>query len=267
MTMVYHVRITRRSRRYSDAIELDLSKEDLEQRIVRPFLEAESFMCGGEPINPLDVEKIQINETGEPSSKLIPQIEAERARSSVAIPISDEWYVTTKGKIVTKEFIAHPPKKGIPPEVVREYSNRVFIVHGKDEESKLQLARILETDLGLEVIILREQPSEGRTIIENIEKYSDVGYAFVILTPDDMGYDAGLAEPIPRPRPRQNVVFEFGFFVGKLGRNRVCVLHKGDMELPSDVHGVIYKPFRESIRECYLDIVKELKAAGYNLKI
>lgn len=151
------------------------------------------------------------------------------------------------------------------------YGNKVFIVHGKDDRPKLELARMLEKDLGLEAIILHEQPSEGRTIIESIEKFSDVGYAFIILTPDDVGLssqDIAHESSLLKRRPRQNVIFEFGFFVGKLGRKRTCCLYQESVEeLPSDIHGIVYKKFRQSVRECYADIVKELKAAGYKLPI
>ncbi|MEE8356570.1 MAG: nucleotide-binding protein, partial [Anaerolineales bacterium] len=102
-------------------------------------------------------------------------------------------------------------------------SKKIFIVHGRDEEAKDSLARFLEK-LGLEVIILHEQPNQGRTIIEKFEDYSDVGFAVVLLTPDDIGGRANDLELLPRAR--QNVVFELGFFIGALGRERVCALHK-----------------------------------------
>lgn len=118
-------------------------------------------------------------------------------------------------------------------------SKKVFVVHGHDEAAKEASARHIEK-LGLEAIILHEQPSSGKTIIEKFETYSgDIGFAVVLLTADDVG---GRAEPTPTllPRARQNVVLELGYFVGKLGRGRVCVLHKGGVELPSDFNGVIY---------------------------
>jgi predicted nucleotide-binding protein len=275
----YHVRITKKSRRDDDALELDLSKDELLKRIVEPFRQGEPFMCGGEPIDPFDIEKIRINKTDEYSSELIPIIQRERFGSGIITTLSDEWYVTEKGRDETREFITAPPQtKGRPSKTISEYSNRVFIVHGRDDISKLELARLLENELGLNPIILNEQTSEGRTIIENIVNYSDVGYAFIIITPDDVGnLWAELEEAEKRgekgilyKRPRQNVIFECGFFIGRLGRDRVCVLKedaKMTMELPSDMDGIIFKPFKNSIRECYGDIVKELKRAGYELRI
>ena len=106
------------------------------------------------------------------------------------------------------------------------------------------------------------------TIIEKFEKHSDVGYAFILLTPDEVAY---LAAEASKPdderrkefRSRPNVIFEFGYFVGKLGRSRVCCLHTGDVSLPSDIQGMIYKNFRNGIDEVAYSILKDLKAAGH----
>jgi len=152
----------------------------------------------------------------------------------------------------------------------------VFIVHGKDRESLKKLKSMLKK-FGLNSIVLHEQPSGSRTIVEKLEKYSDVGYAFVILTPDDIAgsrhkYDRHLkkigtrAIEDWRERARQNVILEFGYFIGKLGRDRVCCLHKGDVELPSDMHGIVYIPFKDSVNETRDKIIKELKAVGYEIK-
>jgi predicted nucleotide-binding protein len=152
----------------------------------------------------------------------------------------------------------------------KEYSNKVFIVHGHDELPKERLARIL-IELGLKPIILHDQPNRGRTLMEKFEQEAnDVGYAFVIMTPDDLGIDAKLHEEIKKGglcyRPRQNVVLELGFFFAKLGRGRVCCLVKGDVEKPSDINGIIYLHFNNKVNEVYQEIVRELKDLGYKLK-
>ena len=117
-------------------------------------------------------------------------------------------------------------------------SNKVFIVHGHDEAALQGLARFLEK-LGLKAIVLREQPDKGRTVIEKFEDSADeVGFAVVLLTPDDIG---GIAvEGSQSARARQNVIFELGYFTGKLGRGKVCLFRKGVVEIPSDLFGVIY---------------------------
>jgi predicted nucleotide-binding protein len=137
----------------------------------------------------------------------------------------------------------------------------VFLVHGHDEGVLQAVARFLE-QLGLQAIVLREQPDSGRTIIEKFEHYADqVGFAVILLTPDDV---AGKADaPGSALRARQNVIFELGFFAGKLGRGRACLLKKGDIEIPSDLYGVIYKEFDQG-DGWKLQLVKELKAANLN---
>jgi predicted nucleotide-binding protein len=207
-------------------------------------------------------------------------------------------------------------------------SKNIFIVHGTDHAPMKELKAMLH-EFGLNPIVLHEQPSGSKTVVEKLEEYSDVGYAFVVLTPDDAGVPAdkldsvcdrmilgevsGLAKDIERfgeafkneeasedffeevearkkyeelknrfqethdksdadlildilkPRARQNVVLEFGYFISLLGRNRVCCLHKGNVELPSDMHGIVYVPFSDSVDEARNMIVKELKAAGYEI--
>ena len=118
-------------------------------------------------------------------------------------------------------------------------SRKVFVVHGHDNEAKEGTARFLQR-LGLEPVILHEQASSGRTIIEKFEIYSgDIAFAVVLLTPDDVGCP-GNGPNEPKPRARQNVILELGYFMGRLGRDRVCALHRGGVELPSDYQGVIY---------------------------
>ena len=121
-------------------------------------------------------------------------------------------------------------------------TRKVFVVHGHDGEAKETVARFLEK-LELEPIILHEQPSQGRTVIEKFEtSSSDVAFAVVLLTPDDLGCAAS-ASPEFRARARQNVILELGYFLGRLGRTRVCALHRGGVELPSDFQGVVYVEF------------------------
>ncbi|KND21130.1 hypothetical protein ADZ37_01130 [Pannonibacter phragmitetus] len=144
------------------------------------------------------------------------------------------------------------------PKLILQAPNKIFIVHGHDEGALYGLARFLEK-LKLEVIILKEQPNQGRTIIEKYEdSAAEVGFAVVLLTPDDVG-SAVLAEGHSQ-RARQNVIFELGYFAGKLGRGRVCLLRKGNVEIPSDLFGVVYTEMdpAEGWKQA---LVKELKAA------
>jgi len=150
-------------------------------------------------------------------------------------------------------------------------SNRVFVVHGHDGELKNSVESFIG-QIGLEPIVLHRQPDEGRTIIEKFEHHSDVGYAFILLTPDDVAYaraDEALEDSrrTKQYRARQNVVFEFGYFVGRIGRKRVCCLHKGVVELPSDIDGVVYKKVDAGVDSQAFSIIRELKAVGYEVRV
>jgi predicted nucleotide-binding protein len=144
--------------------------------------------------------------------------------------------------------------------IVRPASNKVFIVHGHDGEAREAVARFLEK-INFEAIILHEQASRGRTVIEKVESHSDVGFAVILLTPDDVGgaKDATSFEP----RVRQNVLLELGYFIGKLGRDRVLALKRGTMEIPSDFAGVVWEPYEGTSWK--QSLAKELEAAGHTI--
>jgi predicted nucleotide-binding protein len=146
----------------------------------------------------------------------------------------------------------------------RVSNDKIFIVHGHDNEAKQTLARFI-SQLGLQEIILNEQASRNQTIIEKLEANSDVGFAVVLLTPDDEGRAKGAAEF--QERPRQNVVAELGYFIGRLKRNRVCALVKGDLDIPSDFSGVGYVRFDAASNHWKVELARELKAAGYELRM
>lgn len=146
-------------------------------------------------------------------------------------------------------------------------TKKVFIVHGRDEISKTNLEVFLR-EIGLEPIVLHRQADVGQTVIEKFEANSDVGFAFILLTPDEIAY-LSPEDSLPDDkrqkelRARPNVMFEFGYFVGKLGRSKVCCLYTGDVVIPSDLNGLIYKKYNSSIEEVAYSIMKDLRATGY----
>ena len=140
-------------------------------------------------------------------------------------------------------------------------SNEVFIVHGHDHGARDKIARVIEK-LDLTPVILDDVPSSGRTIIEKIEANRDVGYAIVILTPDDLG--RAKHEKVLKTRARQNAILELGYFMSHLGRNRVCVINNGVEELPSDCSGVIYV-LLDPDAGWKMKLAKELKEAGFEI--
>lgn len=151
------------------------------------------------------------------------------------------------------------------PTPITRNKRKVFIVHGRDNEAKQELARFIE-GLGLNSIILHEQASAGMTIIEKIEHYSnDADFALVLYTSCDLGRGAHETKVPARNRARQNVVFEHGYLMAKLGRENVCALVKGDIETPNDISGVVYVGF-DAPGAWKADVSKELKACGYEIK-
>jgi len=184
--------------------------------------------------------------------------------------------VTDKGIEVFSHEAVATGRRGPKPS-----SRRVFIVHGKDEENKEILRKMIQ-DWGFEPVILAEQPNRGRTLIEKlIDHTSDAGYVFVLMTEDDVGASKSdflsilgvsslqsvefvkrIAEVLS-PRARQNVIFEYGLCIGAVGRERVCLLTRGDIEIPTDVLGYGYIHFKEKVSECEKEVKRELKAVGY----
>ena len=146
-------------------------------------------------------------------------------------------------------------------------NEKVFIVHGQDEAAKLAVARFVDkVGPNLEPVVLDEQPSEGRTIIHKFKEHAaDVCFAVVLLTPDDVG------GPKDKPdernlRARQNVVLELGYFLAELEPERVCVLYKEGVELPSDIYGLVYVPM-DRFDGWQLKLAREMKAAGLSIDL
>ena len=134
----------------------------------------------------------------------------------------------------------------------------IFIIHGHDEVNKLRLQKLLRERFQLNPVILSEKPGAGRTLIEKFEKEAETSnFAFALITPDD----AVKTESGEYAQARPNVVFELGWFCGRLGRKQTCILFKKGTLIHSDLEGVSRIEYTESVEEKVLDIEKELKAA------
>lgn len=142
---------------------------------------------------------------------------------------------------------------------VTPHTKNVFIIHGHDTINTVQLCNLLKERYSLDPIVLSEKPGKGRTLIEKFEDEAAMAaFAFALFTPDDMVKDESREYSQARP----NVVFEIGWFYGRLGRERVCVLFKEGTKVPSDLDGVSTIQFKESFEEKIVEIEKELRAAG-----
>jgi predicted nucleotide-binding protein len=153
-------------------------------------------------------------------------------------------------------MVSSPPTAQVP------LGSKVFIVHGHAGAPREAVARFLGR-LDLEPVILHEQANQGKTIIEKFETHADVGFAVILLTPDDVG---GPSASELHPRARQNVILELGYFIGRLTRAKVCALKVGDLELPSDILGIAWTPF-DPHGAWQLALAKELKTVGYNIDL
>lgn len=155
-----------------------------------------------------------------------------------------------------------PENQPAPSSSISGFNHRqVFIVHGHDEVTRLDVEAFLKS-LNIEPIVLSQQPSSGKTIIEKIEHYSNVGFGVVLYTECDVGMKKGSL--VSKYRARQNVVFEHGFLIGKLTRQRVAALVKGDIETPNDISGVVYISIEDTQR-WKEELRKEMRVVGYDV--
>lgn len=277
--MYYHIRISQKSIKSRGEVKLDIDEEQLKKRYIEPYDNGQPIIINGKTILSDDIDRVKISQSTEPSSNLIRQIRADDSNSSVLIigGPSDAWRAAGKANDVTDEFIMGAPgsKKTIDvtenTKIIDKSNKKVFIVHGHDHTLKNDL-EVFCRDIGLEPIVLHRQIDGGLTIIEKFEQYANVAYAFILLTPDDICYsftDANKNESDRSLfyRARQNVIFEFGYFVGKLGRSNICCIYKEGVELPSDLSGLIYKQVNSTIEEVGYAIIRELKAAKMDVNI
>ena len=276
--MFYQVKIEIPDKSSKSGIKemFELDKTDLaeiKEDIIVPFLNKEEFQFDGYFVNPRDVKRLIIKETDD-SVKVFSKYENDNMPSGVIMYISPSDIISydqytrditkdvinsTKQRLSNKGSGQADQKKEVSMDKAK-----VFVVHGHDDLAKVTVARFLEK-LGLEPVILHEKASGGRTIIEKIENYTNVGFAIVLYTPDDIGCVAA-TKPDLKPRARQNVLFEHGYLIGKLGRGNVCALLKGDVEKPSDISGIAYVSFDD--RGAWnTEVAKEMYAAGYKIDL
>ncbi|MGY4879688.1 TIR domain-containing protein [Vreelandella aquamarina] len=249
------------------AVFNDLTFDELKQQILTPWHSGRAFTVDGMIVKNIDdVQKIKITHTSQPKSHFAEKHNSRMRSSGIADMATDRRLLPlSSGKDYTHELLFKEQQiTSTAGNVVLENSNNVFIVHGHDEQAKESTARFIGK-LGLNAVILHEQPNEGKTIIEKLEKHTDAAYAVILFTPDDVGSSSASSENF-QPRARQNVLVEFGYMAAKLGRDRVCVLRKGNIEMPSDFLGVLYIDI-DSAGAWRLELAKELKVAGLNVDL
>ena len=263
----YHVLIETKnpSEKYYQLDKTDLSK--IKDEIILPYCKEEQFIFDGYILDKSKIKRILIKESACTSTEYA-DYEDERYPdlpfpASEEEIIEDRKYTTDITESIFKECKGLLQKATSNPKAPMDKS-KVFIVHGHDNAAKEAVARFVEK-IGLEAIILHEQANSGKTIIEKIEANSNVGFAIVLYTPCDEGRPKGEEDQL-KPRARQNVVFEHGYLIGKIGRKNVCALVKGDIEKPNDISGVVYIKMDEADSWKYA-VGKEMKACGYDVDL
>ena len=279
--MFYHIRISQKSVKLRGETKVDLTEEQLKDRYVKFYENGMPLFINGKTIPIDDIERIEISRSDLPSKDIITQIKAKDSQSNVVIigGASYEWRVARRSEDVTEEYITGPPgtkRINIPIEDTIKPSvsiseNKVFVVHGHDQELKNDVEIFLK-NIGLNPIVLHREVDEGLTLVEKFERHSDVGYALILMTPDDVGYPISALNKSENKRKiesraRQNVIFEWGYFVGKIGRSNVCCVYKEGVTLPSDMAGLVYKKVAKTIEEIGYKLIKELKNAGFKINI
>ena len=279
--MYYHIAVTsescKRTRILYPFYLLDIAENEVEKiyRLVREYNRGEQIRIKGAFIDNRQYPEMIIVRSEETAKAVVNKqaqvfvvggyLMADRR------PLADRFFIEkkdTKDDITAKVF-DHVEKETQPKAGLADAdavkNKKVFIVHGHDNELKEAKARLVEK-IGLEAVILHEQPKGGKTIIGKLEKLADrVGYAIILYTPYDEGREKGSENS--KPRARQNVVFEHGLFMGKLGSERVCVLRKGEVEKPSDDQGILYIEVKDGSNEWKHEVAKELKNAGYDVDL
>lgn len=248
--------------------ELDKTdKTEIIESIIKPFLNGEEFWFNGYFVSKSKINRLLVKTT-EKTTKELSKYENDNMPANIIMFISPEKIVSYDRytKDITKSIFEEAQKsersqKVIAKSNVSSVFSKVFIVHGHDELAKIEVARFIEK-LGFEAIILSEQANEGKTIIEKIEEYSDVDFGIVLYTPCDVGSEKDTNDF--KPRARQNVVFEHGYLIGKLGREKVHALKKDNVETPNDISGIVYTEM-DSGKAWQIAIAKEMKKVGYDI--
>ena len=289
----YHVyiRYLNKKGEKDSIIGFNRTKEEVREDVAIPYKKNIAFLFAGIPLHRENIMKIDVFKSDKTFKELVlpngkPILDADNNYIANCMKRREVKGVHAD----TRKFITLLEEKktrGTPTKPL-DKKEKVFIVHGRDEEQALRLQKYLTRTLKVYAEMFEDfkERSGSNTIIEQLEYIKDnVGYAFVIVTPDDLGC---LREDIDKcrttmlvgkrsitvksvceildsllTRARQNVVFEHGLFIGALGRDRVCCLLQKDVkEKPSDIDGILYVGFKKSVKETFTEIAQKLKKAG-----
>jgi len=250
--------------------ELDRSSlDDIEANIVLPYLRKEEFIFSGKSLKFKEIKRILIKETTKTTHELSLQESSRVPDSTIPVSAIDilnykehvkDITTTVFNKalsvVLAKKTTVIPTPTPAQSETSSSSHAKVLLVHGRDHFARDAVVKFLEK-LGISTILIHEQIRGGKNIVEKIEENLNIGFAIILYTP------TGLE---PKPRAHQNIAFEHGYLIAKLGRRKVSALVKGNTEIPNNIHGVIYTPM-DALDSWQLAMTHEMIRAGYNLDI
>lgn len=269
--MFYHVLVeiddSSKKNKISYLYEADnQSLDDIKEDVLLPYSKEKQIYIDGRYIDYKKIRKLKVFKSMDSVDTLVNRAYNGLPSGVFAIYNRDDVMNSDYMFDITKESIKSLKcsSLNISNNTVEENevvdNQKVFLVHGRDDGVKNEVARFIQT-MGLEPVILHEQANNGNTLIEKIEENTNVGFGIILYTPCDIG---GLSEDKLSPRARQNVIFEHGYLIGKLGRKKVAALVKPNVEHPSDISGIVYIP-HDNHDGWKVSLARELKSAGYNI--
>lgn len=266
----YHLLATKKEEKNKqfDICEYDLDESFLLNNIISPYESDKEFIVDGYRLTKKDLSRFKIVETNDNIQKVLSV--AQRKIPDNVLMFYQKNDVFNDGglsKDVTTKMLKILKKA--EKEIEQQHNNsfekkHIFIVHGHDAGRRNEVENFVR-EIGFEPIVLFREADEGLTILDKFERYSNkVCYALILYTPCDIG--CLKSQNNPKPRARQNVVFEHGYLLAKLGRNKVCAIVDGnDIEMPNDLSGLIYKSFDDG--SWRFKVAQEMKSAGISVDL
>ena len=252
-------------------VRFNVSQEELNRTFATPFGAGQPFWFMGRLLNPIKVTKVVIFWSYATADKLsLPNQENLVVAKDKKYLIESIVKGKVKGAYVCTEKFLSSTEKNMPlnqsaASTSGNLGRRIIVVSGADSEMKQAVTGVL-TKLSLIPVVICEEPSQGKKIVENFRRdYADVGFAAVLLSPDDFAYAKNEAATKRKLRPQQDVVFELGFLLGKLGKGKVHVFFRECTNfVPTDFEGIKVTAFddRDSWK---LVLMRELTNCGYHV--
>lgn len=269
--MYYHIIIEKNSANKKEKpLKLflyDLSENEVKTNYCIPFLSGDNFFAKGYNLSKKDVSRFQVLETKDKAQDIANGETDKLPRGVIGFYKREEVIEDDRlAKDVTNIFLGDSTSLNQEKSKNNIKKNSVFIVHGRDHAKVTEIENFIRS-IGLEPIVLFKETDTGDTIIEKIEKNVEKSlYGIVLYTSCDSGYPHDRPELV-KPRARQNVVFEHGYLLGKLGRNHVCALvENDDIEKPGDISGVVYKKYDDNGLWKF-EIGKSMNAVGMGVDL